>query len=479
MISRSNRPWVAAEAARVGWTDEGTPVSDRFDDIYYSREDGLGESRHVFLQGNGLPARWAAYPGDHFTIAETGFGTGLNFLLSWQAWRESPPSRPRLHFISLEKYPLRRDDLARALAAWPSLAPLARQLLADYPGLAPGQHRLVLENGAVTLDLWWEDAADALPDLASRAQPWVDAWYLDGFAPARNESMWCPEHFLAMARLSREGASFATFTAAGAVRRGLAAAGFRVEKAPGYGRKRECLRGELQHRPEAPPPSITPWDLPSGIQQTPSRAMVVGAGLAGCHVARALAERGLHVEVLEAGAVAGEGSGNEQGILFTRLSRRHSALTDFALQSFCFASHRYRHLFDRELLQPGVDGDLCGSFQQLADREELAAMEAALTGVPDLARVVDAGEANSLLGIQQPRGGYWFPRSGWLHPPAVCRALLDHPQIELREDCGSLALQRVTSGWTASAGDRVLALSLIHISEPTRRRDSSRMPSSA
>ena len=242
----SNSPWQPVTPAALQWSSTGAPRSARFGDIYYSDEDGLEESRHVFLRGNDLPARWRAWPGGHFCIAETGFGTGLNFLLTWQAWLALPAPRPRLHYLSCEQFPLQRDDLARALACWPQLAPVAGELLRHYPGLVPGQHRLLLQGGQVTLDLWWADVNTALPDLQGRGLPLVDAWYLDGFAPARNESMWRPGVLEAVARLSRPGATFATFTAAGAVRRQLAAAGFTVTKTPGFGRKRECLRGRLE-----------------------------------------------------------------------------------------------------------------------------------------------------------------------------------------------------------------------------------------
>ena len=244
-MKRYNTPWQPVVAGAVEWTDEGAPRSIRFDDVYYSRDNGLAESEFVFLQGNQLPCRWQNWNSRRFCIAETGFGTGLNFLLTWQAWRAAEQPRPELHYLSIEKYPLSTQNIAKALAAWPQLRPLAEQLLAQYPGLVPGQHRLLLEQGKVTLDLWWEDVADALPDLASQRRPFVDAWYLDGFAPARNEAMWHGDVLDAVAALSRPNASFATFTAAGHVRRHLTKAGFSVEKVAGYGSKRECLRGRM------------------------------------------------------------------------------------------------------------------------------------------------------------------------------------------------------------------------------------------
>jgi len=449
-MNRDNTPWQPVAAAAVDWGASGEPRSRAFGDVYYSRDDGQEESRYVFLQGNDLPARWQGWPRSRFCIAETGFGTGLNFLLTWQMWKEACTPAPDLHYLSVEKYPMASTDLARALSAWPGLAPLAEELLRQYPGLIPGQHRLVFEGGRLTLDLWWEDVAAALPDLASHGQPVVDAWYLDGFAPARNQAMWQPAVMTAVGRLSRPGATFSTFTAAGEVRRQLTAAGFLVSKVAGYGRKRECLRGRRSDSGGSPASDTdTPWDLPANPREAPARVIVLGAGLAGTAVAAALARRGTQVLLLERDSIASGGSGNEQGVLYTRLSRRHSGLTDFALQSFRFSSAFYRDMFDRGALREGVDGALCGSFQQSTDEPEMRILGPALDPVAELASVLDPAAASEKTGIEQPCAGYWFPHSGWLHPPAVCRALADHPLIRLHEHCGEVNLQPDSSGWRA------------------------------
>ena len=454
-MRRDNTPWRPVTAAAIGWTDEGVPQSLHFGDVYYSRDDGLAESEYVFLRGNDLPRRWLNWPAPGFCIAETGFGTGLNFLLTWQAWRDAPEPRPSLHYLSVEKFPLAPADMARALASWPSLKPLADSLLEQYPGLVPGQHRLVHDRGRLTLDLWWEDIEETLTDLASHGRPLVDAWYLDGFAPARNAQMWQPAVLRSVARLSRPGASFATFTAAGEVRRQLSGAGFAVEKTAGFGRKRECLRGRLGAPvpPVPAAPSIPAWDLPATQPAAPERAIVLGAGLAGCTMAAALARRGVEVFLLDQAALAGAGSGNEQGVIYTRLSRRHSTLTDFSVQSFRFSTAFYRNLFAEGALAQGIDGDLCGSFHQSANSQDMTALSAALHGVPEFARVIDAAEASAILGIDQPAAGYWFPRSGWLHPAALCRVLAAHPLIRLQAHCGAISLHPIATGWRATAAD--------------------------
>ena len=457
-MRRDNTPWRPVEAASLQWDNAANPVSTTFGDVYYSSDDGLEESRYVFLQGNDLPQRWLQTQASHFCIAETGFGTGLNFLLTWQLWRELPQPRPRLHYLSVEKFPLSIDDLKRALAPWTTLAPLADEFLAQYPGLVPGQHRLQFDGGALTLDLWWEDVTQALPDLASQGLPMVDAWYLDGFAPARNAVMWQPSVLRAVAQLSRPGATFSTFTAAGEVRRELREAGFAVDKAPGFGRKRECLRGILAEQAITPPPiDITPWDI-SKIKPAPlTHALVIGGGLAGCHAAYALARRGIAVTLLEQDQLASAGSGNNQGILYTRLSRKHAALTDFALQSFCYAGRLYRQMFQAGALTAGRDGALCGSFHQNDNSEELAALAGVLDPVAELAQVLDIAAANERLGIEQNSAGYWFPSSGWLNPAAVCRALTSHPGVTIMENCGPIELRANNALWSAVADGQVIA----------------------
>ncbi len=270
--------------------------------------------------------------------------------------------------------------------------------------------------------------------------------------------MWESGVLRAAAALSRSGASFATFTAAGQVRRDLAAAGFAVEKAPGYGRKRECLRGRLAQPPVSRVAATTPWDLDARPPPAPARALVIGAGLAGCSAAAALARRGVEVTLLEQAQLAGAASGNTQGVLYTRLSTRHSALADFALLSYRFAVDFYRDLFRTGRLREGDDGALCGSFHQAADPVELAELAALLAPVPEFARVLEPAAASVQLGIDQPSAGYWHPGSGWLHPPAVCRALVAEPGIRLLENCGPLRLEQDPQGWVARA-DSGLAVS--------------------
>lgn len=212
------------------------PRSKEFDDVYFSAEDGLAETRHVFLQGNNLPAAWAGK--EHFTIFETGFGTGLNFLAVWKLFEDSAKGDQTLRFVSVEKFPLGAGEIDAALSHWGELSDWRERLVAVYPQKPVGVFRAQM-NARVSLEVHFGDANDVMPALEMD----VDAWFLDGFKPSSNPEMWSETVFAAMGRMSHAGSSFATFTSAGFVRRGLQAAGFEVRKVPGYGRKREMSVG--------------------------------------------------------------------------------------------------------------------------------------------------------------------------------------------------------------------------------------------
>ncbi len=473
-------PWRPVPAAEPAWDPRGNPFSPRFEDVYFNRDDGVAESRHTFLQASQLAQRWSRWAQPHFTIGELGFGTGLNFLLSWQLWRAQPAPRPDLHYLSIDKHPLHRDDLATALQRWPELTPLAQELLDVYPGLLPGQHRVLLDAGRVRLDLHWQSADTALAGLAALGEPLIDAWYLDGFAPTRNPDMWSENVLATTATLSRSNASVATFSSAGQVRRALQNAGFVVEKTPGYGRKRECLRGRLSQRPAtahsehspvaargagaktAPAENATtPWDRPARKLQRPQHVLIVGAGLAGCTTAAALARRGIAVTVLDQGGVATAASGNAQGILYTRVAQHHSPQTDFGVTSYTLACAWYRQLFTQQVLRAARDGALCGCFQ-VANNESVppAEFRQSMEQAADYAQWLPVEAAAERLGVTPGGAGWWLPGSGWIYPAALCRALLASTAdnaIEVITHCGPLRLERQRERWRAVSATGVVA----------------------
>ncbi len=445
-MSSVEAPWRGAPPADLVWDEDGTPHSRQFEDVYYSSDDGLAESRHVFLAGNQLPERWRD---STFTVLETGFGTGLNFLATWQSWRRTNPAGKKLHYLAIEKFPLRSPELERAHRHWPELCELSAELQANYPPPLPGQHRLLLDKGRVVLDLVVDDVQAGLAALADNPELLVDAWYLDGFAPSRNPEMWSTTLYQEMARLSRPGTSFATFTVASDVRRGLQHAGFKVDKTTGFGSKREMLQGHYVGEPRARAARVTPWHLSPAPQATARTALVLGAGLGGATAAAALAHRGWKVTVLEQCQVASAASGNAQGVLYTRISHRQSVLNDFALHSFCFAHRYYRQLMQSGQLREGVDGQFCGALHLQPDWRESDPLHQTVVSLPGLANHLDGTAAARVSGLTSCPGGLFYPLAGWLNPPAVCAALLAQPGIELKEQCGKLHLQRGESGWLA------------------------------
>ena len=311
------RPLTRMPAPSLDFSRPGTPAADDFGDIYFSTDGGLEEARAVFLHGCGLPERWQGRA--VFTIAELGFGSGLNFLAAWQSWRQSG-AKGRLHFISVEGFPFERAALERALNHFPELADLACPLIDSWPGPVRGVHRR--HFGDVTLTLVHDDV---IPALASQAFE-TDAWFLDGFSPARNPAMWSPAVMAEVARLSAPDARLATFTVAGAVRRALGEAGFAVERREGFGRKRHRLEARLigERRTRAAP--LVPT--------------IIGAGIAGASIAGAFRRRGLTPRVChDPGHIAA--SGNGAALVKPRLDLQDNPASRFFLASYLYARHIY------------------------------------------------------------------------------------------------------------------------------------------
>ncbi|MDD1019754.1 bifunctional tRNA (5-methylaminomethyl-2-thiouridine)(34)-methyltransferase MnmD/FAD-dependent 5-carboxymethylaminomethyl-2-thiouridine(34) oxidoreductase MnmC [Pseudomonas sp. TNT2022 ID1048] len=442
--------------AQLDWDDQGRPRSRVFDDVYFSSDSGLDETRHVFIEQNRLRERFAALEaGEKFVIGETGFGTGLNFLCAWQLFQEQAPATARLHFVSVEKYPLSPADLQRALALWPELADLSQPLLKHYVAVHAGFQRIVLDDGRVTLTLLIGDALEQLPQLDAQ----IDAWFLDGFAPAKNPDMWTPELFAELARLAAPGSTLSTFTSTGWVRRLLNAAGFKMKRTPGIGRKWEVLRGDFLGWPEdTPPPArAKPWFARPPVQA--KTALVIGGGLAGCASAASLAARGWQVQLLERHEqLAQEASGNPQGVLYLKLSAHGTALSQMILSGFGYTRRQLEHL------QRGQDWDACGVLQLAFNPKEAERQAQLAAAFPtDLLRLLDQPEAQALAGIGLDHGGLFYPEGGWVHPPALCQWQAKHPQIRVLTHQDVLELRRVDQQWQAWDGERMLASAAVVI----------------
>lgn len=315
----------------LSWSADGAPRARAFDDVYFSREGGLAESEAVFLAGCGLPDAWRGRA--RFSILELGFGAGLNALAVWRRWRETRAAGALLHFVSIEAFPMEAEDAARALAAFPELRPLAARLIEVWPVRAYAPQRVWFDEDGFALSVFPGAAEEVLPLLRGA----FDSIFLDGFAPARNPDMWSDEIARRIAALSAPNARLASYSVAGGVRRALAQAGFAVEKRQGFAAKRERLEAR---RAEAPAPTHTLYPYRG---EAPRRVAIVGGGIAGAAMARALARRGAAVTLYEAQDALGAGaSGNRAALVMPRLDRGRGPLQELNLAAFLYAVGAYR-----------------------------------------------------------------------------------------------------------------------------------------
>ncbi len=422
--------------ATLAFTAEGTPYSAAFDDVYHSSQGGPAQARHVFLGGNGLPERWRARR--RFTILETGFGMGLNFLATWSAWREDPGRPAKLHFVSIEKHPFSAADLVRLHARTPEFSERAAELAAAWPMLVPGMHRLELDGGRVVLTLFFGDIANALPQLRLAA----DAFYLDGFAPSKNPDMWSIRAMKSIGRLAAANATLATYTAASAVRESLGAAGFTVEKRTGFAKKRDMLCARFTVARVAPAAPLR-------------RALVIGAGLAGSAVCERLAARGWDIVLIERrDAPAMEASGNHAGAFHPLITPDDSFMARLTRAGFVYALRHWKTLQE-------VDWSECGVLQMPRTDEEDDGQRAALSSLglpPEYARYLSRSEAAEKTAADVGTGGLWFARAGWVRPATLVRGLLHKARASMRFGIEVCALERNAVGWAAlDAAGHVLA----------------------
>ncbi len=415
------------EPARIALTPGGLPHAPAYGDVYHSAAGAQGQARHVFLGGNGLPARWAG--GRRFVVLETGFGLGNNFLATWDAWRRDPRRCDRLWFVAIDKHPPTRTDLARLHEASP-LPELAQQLVAAWPALTPNLHALEFEGGHLRLLLGFGDIAALLPQVLAS----VDAFFLDGFAPDRNPAMWSLPVLKQLGRLAAPGATAATWSSARALRDGLVTAGFEVVIEPGFGGKRDMTTARYAPR-HRPPTQAAALHVHTG----PREALVVGAGLAGCAAARALGREGWQVTVLDRAAHVAQGaSGNPAGLFHgvvhgddgphARLHRAAALATERLLRPW-LASRRVRGQ---------IDGLL-----------RIAAERTAPPWPADYVEAVPAATACARSGLATVAGGWWFPGGGWVVPGDYARALLEDVDARFIGTAGVAAIERRGGRWHA------------------------------
>ena len=423
-IPESPKPGTLPSPA-LSWQADGTPFAQDFGDVYFSRAGGLAETRHVFHAGCGLPEAWSGK--SRFVIGELGFGTGLNFLATVELWRRTAKAGAHLHYVAVEGYPLAPKDLAVALAPWPEIAPLAQELLRVYPEPQSGFHRLFL-TGGIFLTLLCGDVADVL----AQAEGEIDAWFLDGFSPEKNPALWQPRVFAEIARLSHtknEGTQLATYSVAGNVRRGLEAAGFDVEKTPGFAGKREMLRGHFKGT--GPASALQPWFATPSHRVTQRHVAIIGGGIAGAAVAHALRQRGWQSTIVDKHlSIAGEASGNRAAGLMPRLTAAPNLDGRFYAAAWPFVLKTLKGQIRGDgLLQLATDADEATRQQRLMEAQPL----------PDaLLRRVDAQEASNISGCELPFGGLFFPQGGWVRPQEICASLAEGSDLLLGVDVKTL-----------------------------------------
>ncbi len=439
------------ETAVLTWNDDETPRSEAFGDVYFSRAGGFGESEHVFLSGNDLPARFSA--GEGTRVLETGFGTGRNFLATALLFLELAPPETSLDFVSLEKHPVAEHDLPRLAQAQRRLASrwleghprfasgaearfhdLQSALHVQWPDPVPGFHRRFLAGGRIRLTMIWGDATEQLPRIEGR----FDAFYLDGFAPDRNPELWQEALIEQLAHRAAPGATAATYSAARRVREALAAAGFATEKRPGFGRKRDML---VARRADDTAPQAGHDDIPSQ-----GAVAVLGAGMAGATVARALSRRGREVMVFESGSEpAGGGSGNPAGLVAPVISRDGNRLSQLTATGMGFMRAELGALVDGQTA--AFDGVIkLARSERHADRQ--AGIAAELRPEPAFARWCPPDDLAALSGVSDiDSPGWWFPSAGWLRPRAVVASWLAAPGVDSRLESPVTGIEGRGGAW--------------------------------
>ena len=443
--------------AKIHFNQENTPVSDKFDDVYFSNQDGLAETHYVFLEGNQLWERWVNYQEAHFVIAETGFGTGLNFFAVttlFREFRQKYPDSPlkRLYFISFEKYPLLLDALQQAHLAYPQFSHLAQHLQQNWLNPIQGCYRFHFDE--TTLDLWFGDVAENLPQLGDYMNSKIDAWFLDGFAPSKNPDMWNEQLYQQMFRFTKPQGTFATFTAASAVRKGLENAGFNIKKRKGFGKKRECLSGQKTH--EKLTALSTPWfhSQPANLKE--QDIAIIGGGIASLCTAISLVKRGAKITIYcEDEQTALNASGNKQGAFYPQLSDDNEHNILFYIHAFA-----YGHQFLQWTIQQQIEfeHEFCGvALCAYNEKAESKLNKIAELNLPsDLYQSLNQTELSEKVGLPLPFGGAFIPQGAWLAPRQLVQhtfAFLEKQGVQIKTLQKVTALSQTENGWQITTAE--------------------------
>ena len=443
--------------AKIHFNQENTPVSDKFDDVYFSNQDGLAETHYVFLEGNQLWERWVNYQEAHFVIAETGFGTGLNFFAVttlFGEFRQKYPNSPlkRLYFISFEKYPLALDALQQAHLAYPQFSHLAQHLQQHWLNPIQGCYRFHFDE--TTLDLWFGDVAENLPQLGDYMNDKIDAWFLDGFAPSKNPDMWNEQLYQQMFRFTKPQGTFATFTAASAVRKGLENAGFNITKRKGFGKKRECLSGQKTH--EKLTALSLPWFHSQSANLNEQDIAIIGGGIASLCTAISLLKRGAKITIYcEDEQTALNASGNKQGAFYPQLSDDNERNIRFYIHAFA-----YGHQFLQWAIQQQIEfeHEFCGvALCAYNEKAESKLNKIAALNLPsDLYQSLNQTGLSEKVGLPLPFGGGFIPQGAWLTPRQLVQhafAFLEKQGVQIKISQKVTALSQTENGWQITTAE--------------------------
>ena len=443
--------------AKIHFNQENTPVSDKFDDVYFSNQDGLAETHYVFLEGNQLWERWVNYQEAYFVIAETGFGTGLNFFAVtslFREFRQKYPDSPlkHLYFISFEKYPLPLDTLQQAHLAYPQFSHLAQHLQQHWLNPIQGCYRFHFDE--TTLDLWFGDIAENLPQLGDYMNGKIDAWFLDGFAPSKNPDMWNEQLYQQMFRFTKPQGTFATFTAASAVRKGLENAGFDITKRKGFGKKRECLSG--QKTQEKPTALSAPWFHSQPANLNKQDIAIIGGGIASLCTAISLVKRGAKITIYcEDEQTALNASGNKQGAFYPQLSDDNERNIRFYIHAFA-----YGHQFLQWAIQHKIEfeHEFCGvALCAYNEKAESKLDKIAKLNLPsDLYQSLSQTELSEKVGLPLPFWGSFIPQGAWLAPRQLVQhafAFLEKQGVQIKTSQKVTALSQTENGWQITTAE--------------------------
>lgn len=468
-VTNSSKPPASSiQTAKLHWQldDNGVtaPLSSEFGDVYFSKTDGLAESRHVFIDGNDLATRLANLRNfERFVIGEIGFGTGLNILAIWQLWQQiRPDNHSHLHIITTEKFPLSKTDLEQALSVWTELAGLSQQLIDNYPPPLAGCHRLNWFDERLTIDLWLGDATSSLSQVTGEGK--VDAWLLDGFAPSCNQELWSADLLAQIARLSKNHTTLATFSVASAVKQGLKHHGFTLAKRKGFGKKREMLTASFQpkltsanfcklyfrynkkikpffvtlpftasfesrRRQRRKANNVKGFELPNFSAITkPLSVAVIGAGVAGLSSAYALAARGHKVTIFDKAQPLAGASGNIRGFLAPKLTSLKRLETNLHAIGYLASCRFYPYLTAQtgiKILQTTGCLDLLSHNRLQLDEVKDFPIE--------FARLLTAEQAKAKVGYEIGQA-IFLPNAGLITTANFAKAVLCHPNISFQTE---------------------------------------------